>query len=66
MERNIYEARWMRVAGQAVPHAVPALLGQDEVTGILAMEYLPAERYPLWKALLRDGVVDVGFAAPSR
>jgi len=26
------------------------------------MEYLPSERYPLWKALLRDGIVDVGFA----
>ena len=62
VERNLYEARWMRVAGKAVPHATPALLGQDEVTGTLAMVYLPPERYPLWKALLRDGVVDVGFA----
>jgi aminoglycoside phosphotransferase (APT) family kinase protein len=63
VERNIYEARWMRVASQAVPHATPALLGQDEETGALAMEFLPAEQYPLWKALLRDGVVDVDFAA---
>jgi aminoglycoside phosphotransferase (APT) family kinase protein len=63
VERNLYEARWMRVAGEAVPHATPALLGQDEVTGALAMAYLPAERYPLWKNLLRDGSVDVRFAA---
>ncbi len=63
VERNIYEARWMRVASQAVPNAAPALLGQDEATGTLAMAYLPPERYPLWKALLRDGVVDIGFAA---
>jgi aminoglycoside phosphotransferase (APT) family kinase protein len=63
VERNLYEARWMRVAGQAVPHATPALLGQDAASGALAMAYLPAERYPLWKARLRDGVVDVGFAA---
>ncbi len=62
VERNVYEARWMRVASQVVPHAVPLLLGQDAVTGALAMEYLPAERYPLWKALLRDEVVDIGFA----
>jgi aminoglycoside phosphotransferase (APT) family kinase protein len=62
VERNLYEARWMGVAGRAVPLATPALLGQDEVTGTLAMEYLPAERYPLWKTLLRDGAVDVGFA----
>ncbi len=63
VERNLYEARWMQVAGQAVPHAAPALLGQDEATGTLAMAYLPPERYPLWKALLRDGTVDAGFAA---
>jgi aminoglycoside phosphotransferase (APT) family kinase protein len=63
VERNIYEARWMRVAIQAVAHASPKLLGQDETTGTLAMAYLPAERYPLWKTLLRDGVVDAGFAA---
>jgi aminoglycoside phosphotransferase (APT) family kinase protein len=63
VERNLYEARWMKVASEAVPGASPALLGQDEATGTLAMEYLPAERYPLWKALLRDGMVNVGFAA---
>jgi aminoglycoside phosphotransferase (APT) family kinase protein len=62
VERNLYEARWMRVALAAAPHATPALLGQDEATGALAMEYLPAERYPLWKALLRDGIVDPQFA----
>jgi aminoglycoside phosphotransferase (APT) family kinase protein len=63
VERNLYEARWMRVASQAVPHATPALLGQDDATGALAMQYLPPEQYPLWKALLRDGIVDVRFAA---
>lgn len=62
VERNLYEARWMRVANAAVPGVSPALLGQDEATGTLAMDYLPADRYPLWKALLRDGVVDVRFA----
>ena len=63
VERNIYEARWMRIAAQAVPHATPELLGQDEATGTLAMTYLPASEYRLWKAQLRDGNVDVGFAA---
>jgi len=62
VERNLYEARWMRVASQAVPHATPTLLGQDDVTGALAMQYLPPERYPLWKTQLRDGTVDIGFA----
>jgi fructosamine-3-kinase len=63
VRRNLFEARWMRIASQAVPHATPTLLGQDEATGLLAMEYLPAERYPLWKARLRDGIVDIDFAA---
>jgi aminoglycoside phosphotransferase (APT) family kinase protein len=61
--RNRFEAEWMRVAGEAVPGAVPRLLGQDEAAGALAMEFLPAEAYPLWKGLLRDGVADAGFAA---
>ena len=63
VERNVYEARWMQVAGQAVPGVTPTLLGQDAQTGSLAMAYLPAERYHLWKTQLRDGTVDPAFAA---
>jgi aminoglycoside phosphotransferase (APT) family kinase protein len=63
VERNIYEARWMQVVSRIMPHATPKLLGQDVATGTLAMTYLPAEHYPLWKARLRDGYVDVAFAA---
>jgi aminoglycoside phosphotransferase (APT) family kinase protein len=63
VERSIYESRWMRVANQAVPHASPELLGQDEATGTLAMAFLPPERYPLWKVQLANGSVDIAFAA---
>src|SRR5690348_13659567 len=63
VERNLYEARWMRVASEAVPGIAPVLLGQDEATGTLAMTYLPAKTYPVWKAMLRDSMVDPGFAA---
>jgi aminoglycoside phosphotransferase (APT) family kinase protein len=63
VERNIYEARWMQAAAAAVPHATPHLLGQDETSGTLAMTYLPPRIYPLWKTQLRDGRVDVPFAA---
>lgn len=62
VDRNVYEARWMQVAGAAAPGATPALLGQDAQSGTLAMAYLPAERFALWKAQLRDGVADPGFA----
>ena len=63
VERNRYEAEWMRVAGAAAPGAVPRLLGQDAAAGALAMEYLPADSYALWKGQLRDGFADCGFAA---
>lgn len=63
VERNLYEARWMQRANAAVPGAAPALLGQDEQTGSLAMAFLPAADHPLWKAQLRDGHADPGFAA---
>ncbi|WP_395676076.1 phosphotransferase family protein [Inquilinus sp.] len=61
--RNLYEARWMRVAAGIVPAAVPRLLGQDEMAGALAMAYLPPEDHPVWKAELRDGRADPAFAA---
>lgn len=63
VERNAYEAAWMQVTGQIVPDAVPDLLGQDEASGLLAMAYLPPDRFPLWKALLRQGDADPSAAA---
>ncbi len=63
VERNAYEAAWMREAGAIVPDAVPELLGQDEESGLLAMAYLPPDRFPLWKNQLRRGSVDPGTAA---
>ena len=63
VERNRYEARWMRHANAAAPGAAPRLLGLDEATGALAMQFLPPERYPLWKTQLRDGDADPAFAA---
>ncbi len=61
--RNLYEARWMRRAGRAVPDAVPTLLGQDAASGALAMAYLDPADHPLWKDQLRDGHADPDFAA---
>lgn len=55
VERNRYEVEWMRVAGALVPSAVPALLGEDRAVGAFAMEWLPPERYPVWKSKLMDG-----------
>jgi aminoglycoside phosphotransferase (APT) family kinase protein len=55
VERNAYEAEWMRRAAAVVPEAVPRLIGQDEEAGVLVMAYLAPERHRLWKAELRAG-----------
>ena len=60
--RNRYEARWLARAREAAPWSVPALLGQDEASGTLVMEWLPPEQHPLWKNQLRDGHADAAFA----
>ena len=62
VERNRYEARWMQRANAAVPGAAPKLLGLDEASGTLAMQYLPPDAHPLWKLQLRDGDADPAFA----
>jgi len=61
--RNLYEARWLALAAEAAPGAVPALLGQDTATGTLAMQWLPPAAHPAWKGCLRDGRADPAFAA---
>ncbi len=61
--RNRYEARWLARASEAAPGAAPMLLGQDEATGTLAMQWLAPERHPVWKAQLHDGIADPAFSA---
>jgi 5-methylthioribose kinase len=62
IERNRYEARWMQVAGEAVPGCAPKVLGQHPALGVLVMEYLPPADHVLWKQALRDGQVDTATA----
>ena len=63
VERNRWEVEWMRIAGAIVPAAVPEILGEDRDAGCFAMAYLAADRYPVWKTLLADGVADLPTAA---
>jgi 5-methylthioribose kinase len=63
VERNRWEVQWMRAAGAIVPEAVPAVLGEDRPAGMFAMAYLDERDHPLWKAQLRDGIIDAAFAA---
>ena len=63
VERNAAEAAWFRTVAGWLPESVPKLLGEDPALGMFAMEYLPPERYPVWKNQLRDGEIDADFAA---
>ena len=63
IERNAAEAAWMRTVGGWLPSSVPALLAEDAGHGWFAMEYLPPDTHPLWKAELLDGTADREFAA---
>jgi aminoglycoside phosphotransferase (APT) family kinase protein len=63
VERSAHEVAWMRVAARAVPGSAPAVLGVDEQSRSFAMPYLDPTSYPLWKAELRAGRVEPGFAA---
>ena len=57
------EAAYMRAVARWLPHAVPAILGEDAQAGWFAMDYLAPEDHPLWKAQLLAGIVEVDFAA---
>ena len=62
VSRNRYEVAWFRAVARIAPAAVPEILGDDEFAGAFAMTYLPPERYPVWKAMLRDGTVETDTA----
>jgi aminoglycoside phosphotransferase (APT) family kinase protein len=62
IERNLYEARWMRVAEQAQPGCTPRVLGQHQALGVLVMSYLAPDQHRLWKHCLRDGQADAATA----
>jgi len=61
--RNHSEAEWLRTVRGIVGEAAPEVLYEDAAAGWFVMPYLPPERYPLWKAQLRDGAIDPSFAA---
>lgn len=60
VERNRFERRWLEAANRIVPGIAPRVLAASD-TGCFAMEYLG--EHPVWKAELRAGRADAGFAA---
>jgi aminoglycoside phosphotransferase (APT) family kinase protein len=64
VSRNRSEVAWLRTVGALLPQHVPALLGDDIQGGSFAMAWLSPTEYPVWKSLLRDGIIsDVTAAA---
>ena len=62
LERSHAETAWIRLVGQRLPAAVPAILGEDRESFSFAMAWLPPEQHPVWKTQLRDDVVSTAFA----
>lgn len=62
VSRNHVEYEWLTFAEPLRPGQIPRVLAHDEHDGLLAMEYLPPNRYPVWKAQLLAGCIDVGVA----
>jgi aminoglycoside phosphotransferase (APT) family kinase protein len=62
VERNAYEAAWLKAAARLVPGAAPRVIAEDTAAGMFAMEYLEPARHHLWKAELLAGRVDVSVA----
>ena len=63
LERAGTEVDWYRLVAGIDPRRVPEILGEDRARHVFAMEYLPPESHPLWKAELADGRADAAFAA---
>jgi tRNA A-37 threonylcarbamoyl transferase component Bud32 len=62
VSRNRVECDWLRYAAPICPGQVPIVLADDPDGSLFAMEYLPPDRYPLWKARLLAGEVDAQAA----
>ncbi|MCL4747141.1 MAG: phosphotransferase [Burkholderiaceae bacterium] len=63
VERNRYEAAWLRFANDACAGCAPRVIAEDARALAFAMPFLAPQDHPTWKSQLRDGRVDPKFAA---
>lgn len=63
VERNAFEAAWMRTVAAIEPDAAPALVAEDRANGLFVMAYLEPAGHPVWKAELYAGRAEPGVAA---
>jgi 5-methylthioribose kinase len=57
VSRNRAEVAWLTRVEAFCPANVPRILGDDPANGLFAMEWLPPDTHPVWKARLRDGAI---------
>ncbi|GGC01719.1 putative aminoglycoside phosphotransferase [Novosphingobium endophyticum] len=62
VDRNAVEWNYLKFASGIEGVRVPRLLAHDEPRGLFAMEFLPPEDHPVWKAQMFAGHVDQDFA----
>jgi aminoglycoside phosphotransferase (APT) family kinase protein len=62
VERAATEVAWIKLVAKLNPAWVPHVLGQDKARHLFVMDYLPAEKYPVWKAELAAGRGSAAFA----
>jgi aminoglycoside phosphotransferase (APT) family kinase protein len=62
-ERSHTEVEWFRLVAQIDAALVPRVLGEDRARHLFAMDYLPPDTHPLWKAQLAAGIADAALAA---
>jgi aminoglycoside phosphotransferase (APT) family kinase protein len=63
VDRNAHEAAWLRCVAAIVPGAVPRVLAEDVREQAFAMDWLDPDLYPVWKAQLRDGILERATAS---
>lgn len=61
--RSEAEWNWLNFALGIVSSAVPRALAHSAEAGMIAIEYLEPDQYPVWKQQLLDGVADPSVAA---
>ena len=63
LDRNANEWNYLSALRDIAPKSAPRLVAHDPARGMFAMDWLPAENYPVWKTRLLGGSVDPSFAS---
>lgn len=59
VERNHFEAEFLRVVGDEVPGLAPELLAEDQTVGLIVLPFLDPDQWQLWKPQLLAGHIDI-------